>query len=72
MCVNIYKQTCEIFKEGAICEEGLHIKAEGTAGEGFLRLSAIFTQPSSKDQVPAMNIMLRRLVVMFNRNLQHG
>lgn len=35
VCVNIYKQTCEIFIEGAICEEGLHIKDEGTAGEDF-------------------------------------
>lgn len=62
----------EIFREAAICKEGLHIKAKSTTGEGFLSLSAILTQPSSKDQIPAMNIALHRLVVTFSRNLQQG
>lgn len=69
--VNIYKQMHEIFRKAAIWKEGLHIKAKGTTGEEFLSLSAILTQPSSKDQIPVMNI-LHRPVVTFSRNLQEG
>lgn len=51
MCVNIYKQTCEIFIEGAICEGG-----EGGRMTKMKAQLGTLTWQSSKDQVPAMNV----------------
>ena len=56
---------CEIFIDGAVCDESRHIKAEGFTGDRFSSLSAILKQPSSRDQVPAKNNVLSALACLY-------